>query len=399
MPRQPKFLVNKTEKGWRINVPKSVSATGKREQYFYPTRDKAVAAKKIFLEKYSAHGSAASVISPRLADEASKAANKLKKWGVTITQAVDEYIAQREREEASRAACDAVVDWLKWCEVRLSKNKLRPRTVKSYRQTGEKLKSALGKKNLAQVTAADLKKALDLKNAAGSGAALRFRNCRVFWRWCAKKKWCDKTILDEIDKIETTSDGEIEILDPKEISALMETCETYAPRFCSHFALLVFGGIRAEELVRLEADLVDETQIELPARVTKKKKRRYVVPSDNLAAWLREHPFEPSSEWPKQFNRIRRIAGWDVKDARGLPKDLESPTRGKWPQNCLRHSHASYAVQAGKDLKDLLFEFGHTGSPALLQSNYKKRAKVKDALEFFAIVPEGAEKPQTISAA
>ncbi|MDC0568792.1 hypothetical protein OAP01_12210 [Akkermansiaceae bacterium] len=399
MPRQPKFLVNKSEKGWRINVPKSVSATGKREQYFYPTRDKAVAAKKIFLEKYSAHGSAASIISPGLADEASKAANKLKKWGVSLTQAVDEYIAQREREKASRAACDAVEDWLKWCEGLLSKNQLRPRTVRSYRQTGEKLKSTLGKKNLAKVTAADIKKALNLKNAAGSGAALRYRNCRVFWRWCARKKWCDKTILYEIDTIKADNDGEVAILSPKEVLALMETCEKYAPRFCSHFALLVFGGIRAEEVARLEADLVEKTQIELPARVTKKKKRRYVEPCENLVAWLEKYPFEPSREWPKQFNRIRRIAGWDIKDARELPKDLESPTRGKWPQNCLRHSHASYVLQTGKKLKDLLFEFGHTGSPALLQSNYKKRAKVKAALEFFAIVPEGVEKPQTISAA
>ena len=380
-------------------MPKSVSATGKREQYFYPTRDKAVAAKKIFLEKYSAHGSAASIISPGLADEAQKAAKKLKKWGVSLTQAVDEYIAQREREKASRAACDAVEDWLNWCEELLSKDELRPRTIRSYRQTGEKLKSALGTKNLAKVTAADIKKALNLKNAAGSGAALRYRNCRVFWRWCARKKWCDKTILYEIDTIKATNDKEVEILSPGEVLALMETCEKYAPRFCSHFALLAFGGIRAEEVARLEADLVEKTLIELPARVTKKKKRRYVEPCKNLAAWLEKYPFEPSREWPKQFNRIRRIAGWDIKDARELPKDLKSPTRGKWPQNCLRHSHASYVLQTDKKIEDLLFEFGHTGSPALLQSNYRQRAKPEAALEFFAIVPEGVEKPQTISAA
>lgn len=382
-----------------MNIPAAVTASGKRERPEFPSRDKAKAHASKMREEFYEHGRLAGTISPHLADEASKAASKLEKWGVSLTQAVDEYIAQRERAEASRAACDAVEDWLKWCEVRLSKNQLRPRTVRSYRQTGEKLKSALGTKNLAQLRAADLEKALDLKNAAGSGAALRFRNCRVFWRWCAKKKWCDKTILDEIDTVKATNDGEIEILSPGEISALMETCEKHAPNFCSHFALLVFAGIRAEEVARLEGDLVEKTQIELPARVTKKKKRRYVEPCENLAAWLEKYPFEPSREWPKQFNRIRRIAGWDIKDARELPKDLESPTRGKWPQNCLRHSHASYAVQTGKDLKDLLFEFGHTGSPALLQSNYAKRAKVKDALEFFAIVPEGAEKPQTITAA
>jgi hypothetical protein len=162
---------------------------------------------------------------------------------------------------------------------------------------------------------------------------------------------------------------------------------------------LIFGGIRAEEVVRLEAELVGENLIELPARVTKKKKRRYVEPTQNLKAWLRKHPFKPSREWPKQFDRIRRIAGWDVKDARELPDEIETPTKGKWPQNCLRHSHASYALQTGKTLKDLLFEFGHTGSPDLLRTNYARRAEKKDALAYFSIVPKGAKKPQTISAA
>ena len=70
-------------------------------------------------------------------------------------------------------------------------------------------------------------------------------------------------------------------------------------------------------------------------------------------------------------------------------EELPKPTLGRWPQNALRHSHASYAVASGVPLESLLFEFGHAGNPTLLRQHYVGRASKKQALEFFAIRPEG----------
>jgi hypothetical protein len=55
----------------------------------------------------------------------------------------------------------------------------------------------------------------------------------------------------------------------------------------------------------------------------------------------------------------------------------------------LRHSFASYAIAAGTPLEEMLFSFGHTGSPSLLRQHYLGRATKKDALEFFALRPGG----------
>jgi hypothetical protein len=74
-------------------------------------------------------------------------------------------------------------------------------------------------------------------------------------------------------------------------------------------------------------------------------------------------------------------------------KKLPKPTLGKWPQNALRHSHASYAVAAGVPLESLLFEFGHTTNPAVLREHYVGRASKKDAIAFFTIGPKGEEVP------
>ncbi|MDB2673702.1 hypothetical protein N9Y81_01975 [Akkermansiaceae bacterium] len=68
-------------------------------------------------------------------------------------------------------------------------------------------------------------------------------------------------------------------------------------------------------------------------------------------------------------------------------------------KNALRHSHATYAIAAGMELQTLLFEFGHTGGESTLREHYTGRASKKVALEYFSIIPEGAKKIQTISAA
>jgi len=79
------------------------------------------------------------------------------------------------------------------------------------------------------------------------------------------------------------------------------------------------------------------------------------------------------------------------------PKKGEKlPPRPEWPANALRHSHASFAIAAGTTLETLLFEFGHTGNANVLRAHYVGKASKKQALEFFAIMPDGVEAPATI---
>jgi len=51
------------------------------------------------------------------------------------------------------------------------------------------------------------------------------------------------------------------------------------------------------------------------------------------------------------------------------------------------------------ELRTLLFEFGQTEGESILIGHDTGRASKKAALEYFAIVPEGAKKIQPISAA
>jgi integrase/recombinase XerD len=397
MPRRPKFQVTKTQKGWRINVPKSVSATGKREQYFYPTRDKAVAAKKEYLEKYSAHGSAASVISPQLAEDAVKAAELLKPWDATLTEAAKFYVKEMERRNASRPTDQTCKEWLA-----IREQEVRPRTLEGYRSAAKKLTTAFGTKLLSEITKDQLQKVIAPPGTRPPTAAANLRNARVFWLWAAAEGLCEAEVIQKVKTPKNKKEGTIGILKPAEASLLLKAAEKHFPQAVPLFAVQLFAGIRAEEVTKLKAANFTEAGIELGGEVTKKGRRRHINPSPTLAAWLKKYPFKPCPNWQRVSRAVKHLAGFETWVAPGfIPKGIKPLSKPAipWPQNALRHSHATYAIAAGMELQTLLFEFGHTEGESTLREHYTGRASKKVALEYFAIVPKGAKKPQTISAA
>ena len=193
-------------------------------------------------------------------------------------------------------------------------------------------------------------------------------------------------MFKKIDLPRKTEDKEIDFLTPEEATSLLTTAESYYPQAVCTYALALFAGIRAEELTRIESHHVAKTGIDLPAEVTKKGRRRHIVPNATLKAWLTAYPFIPCPNWRQVDCAVRRLAGWDV--AAALLSEPPPPSRGVWPQNALRHSHATYAIAVGIPLESLLFEFGHVGGVEVLRKHYLGRATKNQAKVFFAIRPK-----------
>ena len=297
--------------------------------------------------------------------------------------------AIREREAASRPLDEAADEWILACEG------LRDRTVVSYKQTVKRLKTAFGSKQLSLILTADLQKALAPPGASGAAMRCTMRNARALWRWCAKKGWCRAEVFC-LEMPKGDEEAEIEFLSVQEASALLRAAEAHFPQAVPLYAVQLFAGIRAEEVTKLEDEHFSDEGIDLPASVAKKRRRRHITPSPTLRAWLAKYPFQSCPNWPRVDRACRRIAGWELESqmvvdmvAAGKLKKLPKPTRGPWPQNALRHSHASYSIAAGVSLETMLFEFGHAGGAELLRQHYVGRASRKAALEYFAIAPEG----------
>lgn len=381
-----------------INVPATITATGKREQHFFKTRDLAKDHGAKLREKFFEDGAKSNTITPTLAEDATAAAAVLERWGISLLEAARIVAAIRTKESASCLLSDAVADWLLDCEG------LRPKTQLGYKHTAKRLKAALGDRLLASLTAEELQGALAPAGTPATAAAGHLRTGKAFWRWCAEKGWCNADSFKAVKLPKSTDEkSEIEILAPAEVETLLRTAENHFPQAVASFALQLFAGIRVEEIARMEEKHVTAEGIDMPASVTKKGRRRHITPSATLSAWLAKYPFTPCPNWRATSAAVRRLCGWDVvstilndRIAAGTLVKLPEVTLGRWPQNALRHSHASYAVASGTKLETLLFEFGHTGKADVMRGHYVGRASKKQALAFFAIMPEGVEAPATI---
>lgn len=385
MPRAPKFRPVKSEHGWRINIPKSVSASGKREQQFFRSRDEAKEARARLLENYASHGTAAAAISPTLASDALRAFEILRPWDITLTEAAKLVSEQKQRAKASRATDVACNEWLeqKTSEVRL-------RTLEGYRAAANRLTKTFGKRQLSDITTENLQAVLVPPGTTASTAKANKVAARVFWLWAAERGWCRAEVIQKVKVPKIQDRGEIEILSVVEATRLMKAAEKFYPQSVPMFAIQLFGGIRPEEATKLRPTDFTDAGIELSARITKKGRRRNIEPNDVLKAWLKQYPFQKCPNWTRVSRAVRYLSGFKTWAEPGFIPDkfrpLETPTK-PWPQNALRHSYASYAIAAGTSLEKLLWQFGHTGSPTVLREHYVGRATNKDALAFFSIHP------------
>ena len=235
MPRTPKFRPVKTKNGWRINIPKTVSASGKREQQFFRTRDEAKDARARLLDNFTSHGTAAAVITPALASDALKASDILKPWDITLTAAAQIVARLKRREDSSRPVNEACKDWL---EIKAAE--VRPKTLGGYKAAAKKLTKAFARRNLSDITTEDLQTILVPPGTTAATARTNKVSARVFWLWAAEQGWCEAEIIQKVKVPKIREKGEIEILSVAEVSLLLEAAERFFPQSVPMFAVQLF---------------------------------------------------------------------------------------------------------------------------------------------------------------
>ncbi len=384
----------KTASGWQLNIPSKYSASGRRERHHFRTRALAQAAADRLKEDAAEHGTKAQSIPPALAESAVAAMRLLAPFDLSLLEAVRIAVAIKTKEHASAAVGESLDSWLAAC------GDLRAKTLSNYGGTCDRLRAALGERVVASLAASELQAVLCPPGASGASILDRHRHGRAWWGFCAKQGWCELATFKAVEAPKGAADGgEISVVTPEAARCLLEVTAANYPQAVGHFALALFAGIRSEEITRLDEADVSPTGIELHALVTKKGRRRHIEPNATLAAWLAAYPFQKVARWGDVSAACRRLAGWELSARLLAGRELEPAHRGPWPQNCLRHSFASYAIASGVSLESLMFSFGHSGTtPSLLREHYLGRVNKRDALEYFQILPAGAEPIQQLQA-
>lgn len=350
-----------------MEIPERLSPTGKRQRVFFPTRDEAKDYAGGLRTDNEENGAKASVISPALADEATRALTLLEPFGLSLLEAARMAAEIRRTELASREMEDAVDQFLG------AKSERSGVHVKAYGYMKRDLLKSFPGRILSSISGMELLNHTEKFAPTPAAFNSLSRLIGAFWRWCAKhpRDWCDPKRIEVLERKDTTKD-EIGVLLAERCSKLLQTAEEHYPDCVPGFAISLFTGMRKAELARLRPADISVEGINLPAASTKTGHRRFIHLPPELAAWLEAYPVGDTilpANWHKKEKAVRRLAGWKVWSDLVVPHEPPSGLP-EWPHNALRHTHASVHVALGKPLETLTFEFGHSGGPRVLKGHY-----------------------------
>jgi integrase/recombinase XerD len=198
------------------------------------------------------------------------------------------------------------------------------------------------------------------------------------FNFAVREEYLPSNPAAEIDRRDE-GDNEIEILTPKQMAALLlhSTFE-----ILPYFALAGFAGIRPEELQKLEWEDIKWKAgiIRIRETVSNKTGARNVTIQPNLALWL--EPYRNCTgricmpAWRRLFRETRIAAGIT-----------------RWPDDCLRHSFATYLLEIQKDAPALALEMGNSVE-VILDRYAKPLDEPDDAAEFWTMAPGVTPEPQ-----
>ncbi len=188
-----------------------------------------------------------------------------------------------------------------------------------------------------------------------------FSECRGLYRWAVRYMILKENPFDQMEPEQKGRPSKA-ILTPDQ---MRDVLASEMPSFLRAWAVLgAFAGLRTAETQRLNWDAVNrrEKQIFIGPDVIKKTKgmhQRFVSMCPALIRHLpgdKSGPVVPIGEkgFEAARHRLCELLGWP-----------------RWPQNCLRHSFASYHLAICQDAGKTAHQLGHS-TPQMVHSNYAR---------------------------
>lgn len=393
MPRTPSFSYKSTKAGWEVPIPASLSDNGKFRRVYHRTKAEAQAHVRRLKETYTGQRDKAANIPAALAEDAAAASGLLADFGITLKQAAAYYVEQHDRRAKAPTLRKAFATAIK-----RRRNK-RPKTLRDYRLWERKLPTDFLDMNICDIEGRHIAAALD----KATGTPIQWKKGQRYVSAvlgdCVKSGFLSDNPAGQMHAPEAaTKDDDVSLYTPSELKKLLGACKDYSTghnRKCADclaaFATMAFAGIRPDEITRLTWSkvLLDDADavIRVDRSVAKKSRRRNVRIQSTLRAWLEAVPMEERrgrvapANWENKARRVKKEAGID----------------GREKQDALRHSFGTYLLAFENDEGAIRNDMGHTHMK-VFYDHYFKAVTKKEAIAYWAILPEGA-KLDTIKAA
>ena len=243
-----------------------------------------------------------------------------------------------------------------------SKQYLRPDSIRDIRCIGNRLlrtNPELGKRNFSELSVSECEEWLNTAFHTDS----QFNKARAMlhglFEFALRREWCDKNPIKRIERKKVV-EKEIQPLKLSETKRLIKTAQNESPEYAIVAALLVYTGIRPREVRRLTWRDIDteEKTITVRSQCSKTGGVRQVEIPPVLNRLLIANKSENTShicpiDWQRRWRKIRDTSGF----------------RGRWVQDVLRHTYASFHAKKYANLPRLQLNMGHRDQ-SLLRSRY-----------------------------
>jgi integrase len=388
MPRPVRFKPYKAQLAdgrapWALNIPAEFSDNGKRQRLFFASEKEAKARAEEFKARRHNFGASLGNLTSSQIVEAADCYQLLSTFpDARLKDAVLAYLETLRARSQSIPFLDLFNQYLN-----LKQNR-SPIYLEALRATRNRFPS-LHALPACDVTAEMLEALLQPISPAARNATMRY--WRAVLRYGIKRGYLKNDPIERMDFIELAR-REVEIFSVDEVQRLLTDALENDIALLPFLVLGFFCGIRPEgELSKLEwrdIDFGDRT-VTIRPEVSKTKRRRFPILSQNAVAWLSEYQLRGGEmegrvmPWKKSMLRNHRIAN---RERAGVTH---------WPQQGMRHSFCSYWLALHQDVNNLVLLSGHN-NPDTMWRHYHKGVQRSEAEKFWAIVP--AATPENLVA-
>lgn len=354
MPRRPQLRITLTSRGYKVEVPASLTASGKRERSYYQEEADAKRHAVGLRKRYHELGTQSGALAPGLAAEAWQAAEMLRPFGVSVLDVARDYVV---RNAAASGQVTVSAAWDAYFEGLVRKRR-SDATIRDYQFGKRTMPGWFLALRVVDATEAALERALD-ESTSNRG-----------YTWNRKLREA-RAVLREAVRT-TVRPHEVKRRDPEVISAetaraVMIHAESLG---CAKtMAILLFAGVRpAGELGRMSELNLKSDHISISGDESKTGDDRHIPIAPNLRAWLDRYPDEliMPTRWVKKYRAIRKAAKIEEQDV-------------------CRHTFASAFYRLHGE-RETMAAMGHT-SFKTTERFYKRAITEGEARAYFDIFP------------
>lgn len=243
----------------------------------------------------------------------------------------------------------------------------------------EKMAAHFGQANAPEIPTGELQAYIEAASTNQKSRKTYRTLTASLWRFAGVHEVFISTAAERLPLYKQAAKKRIEILSPAQAKLLLKNI---APEFRAWLVLNLFSGLRAQEIIshndaikpslRWENVRRADKVIDVPADVSKRRKRRIIPILPTLEKWL-AHINPPDSG----------------KIVPSMPTRGETARLGEliggWPRNVLRHSYGSYRAADTKDAPALALEMGN--SVTMIEAHYMEAVGAADSAAFWGLVP------------